>query len=389
MASRLALSPVHYFSFKFRVLHLQSLYLVSTRSLSSSSSSSFSFHSCLHFAVRALPPSRRLHVPSTFGPHLCGLRVSRQFVAASFSSDGVHETYEEEEPQEARGSKKHDLSSGFLPSQPNQRQIDERTSREISLNWEEEEEEEGADGEELNWLGEGERRQHSNLAEERRKFISSKLSKDLGEQRRSVYPSSSPSIPGRFSKYSRKGQQENAVTNDNVADSSPFSKRSSPSFPSKAVRAKLTSSVRVPESVKVETAQNSDVHDAMDFVPDVIKPDLPYIYSYSETPKVAPIGFREPLFSPFGPKTMARPWTGRPPQGKSKKKLPDFDSFKPPPPGKKGVKHVQLPGPFPQGEGPKLGRSREEILGEPLSKGEIKELVERAQKESRQLNLGA
>ena len=380
MASRLALSPAHYLSFKFRVLHYQSLCLLSTRSLSSSSSSSPS--SCLHFAIRALPPSRRLHFLSTFGTHLCRLRVSRQFVAASLSSDGVRETSEEEGQQEAGSSVKHDLSSGFLPTQPNQRQIDRRTSREISSNWEEEEE----DGEELNWPGKGET---SNLAEERRKFISSKLSKDLGERPRSVYPPSSPSIPGRFSKYSRPSQQESAFATDDVADSSPFSKRSSPSFPSKAVRAKSTSNVRVPESVKEETTQSSDVHDAMDFVPDVIKPDLPYIYSYTETPKVAPIGFREPMYSPFGPETMARPWTGRPPQGKSKKKLPDFDSFKPPPPGKKGVKHVQPPGPFPPGEGPKLGRSREEILGEPLSKAEIKELVERAQKESRQLNLGA
>lgn len=125
-----------------------------------------------------------------------------------------------------------------------------------------------------------------------------------------------------------------------------------------------------------------------DFIPPVIKPEQPYIYSYSETPKVPPLGFREPVYSPFGPEGVNRPWTGRPPLAKSKKKPREFDSFNPPPVGKKGVKPVQQPGPFPEGEGPKLGRSREEIMGAPLIDAEVKELVMRAQKEDRQLNLG-
>lgn len=125
-----------------------------------------------------------------------------------------------------------------------------------------------------------------------------------------------------------------------------------------------------------------------DFIPPVIKPEEPYMYSYTETPKVAPLGFREPVYSPFGPEGVNRPWTGRPPLAKSKKKPREFDSFNPPPVGKKGVKPVQQPGPFPEGEGPKLGRSREEIMGAPLTDAEVKELVMRAQKEDRQLNLG-
>lgn len=125
-----------------------------------------------------------------------------------------------------------------------------------------------------------------------------------------------------------------------------------------------------------------------DFIPAVIKPEEPYIYSYTETPKVAPLGFREPVYSPFGPEGVNRPWTGRPPLAKSKKKPKEFDSFNPPPPGKKGVKPVNQPGPFLEGDGPKLGRSREEILGAPLLPAEVRELVMRSQKEVRQLNLG-
>lgn len=136
----------------------------------------------------------------------------------------------------------------------------------------------------------------------------------------------------------------------------------------------------------LQEIESSD--DLADFVPAVIKPEQPYIFSYTETPKIAPVGFREPVYSPFGPEGVDRPWTGRPPLAKSKKKPREFDSFNPPPVGKKGVKPVQRPGPFPEGESPKLGRSREEIMGAPLTDAEVKELIMRAQKENRQLNLG-
>ncbi|TXG68501.1 hypothetical protein EZV62_003436 [Acer yangbiense] len=72
---------------------------------------------------------------------------------------------------------------------------------------------------------------------------------------------------------------------------------------------------------------------------------------------------------------MPQPWTGKQPLKKSKKKIPLFDSFDPPPPGKKGVKYVELPGPYPFGKYPKEAHSREEILGEPLKKWEISMLV--------------
>ncbi|KAF2555523.1 hypothetical protein F2Q68_00014020 [Brassica cretica] len=63
-------------------------------------------------------------------------------------------------------------------------------------------------------------------------------------------------------------------------------------------------------------------------------------FSYSETPKAKPVGIREPAFMPFAPPTMPRPWTGKAPLKKAKKKVPLFDSFDPPPEGKAGKKKL-------------------------------------------------
>lgn len=119
--------------------------------------------------------------------------------------------------------------------------------------------------------------------------------------------------------------------------------------------------------------------------------DLPFElqYSYSETPNERIIGFRRGShFSPFGPATRGRPWTGSAPFNPSKKKLPEFDSFKPPPKGKKGIKPVQDPGPYSEGQGPQTAYSREEIIGKPLSKEEVVELVEKSASDKRQVHLG-
>ncbi|KAG8367365.1 hypothetical protein BUALT_Bualt16G0064500 [Buddleja alternifolia] len=114
-----------------------------------------------------------------------------------------------------------------------------------------------------------------------------------------------------------------------------------------------------------------------------------YQYSYTETPNnLKPLKLREPLVSPFGPPTMPKPWLGRKPLPSSKKNRPEFDSFQLPPPHKKGVKPVQAPGPFLPGSGPKYVRSREEVLGAPLTKDEILDLINASKKSSRQLNMG-
>ncbi|KAG2577215.1 CRS2-associated factor 2, mitochondrial-like [Panicum virgatum] len=94
--------------------------------------------------------------------------------------------------------------------------------------------------------------------------------------------------------------------------------------------------------------------------------DLPFDFrcSYSETnPAWRPIGFREPTrFSPFGPGRLDRPWDGI----------------------------AAARGGVGDGEGEGGERSREEVLGEPLSEEEVAELVERYRHSdcSRQINLG-
>ncbi|XWS17313.1 hypothetical protein CRYUN_Cryun33cG0056500 [Craigia yunnanensis] len=69
--------------------------------------------------------------------------------------------------------------------------------------------------------------------------------------------------------------------------------------------------------------------------------------------------------------------------------MKDFDSFVLPPPNKKGVKPIQKAGPYLRGTGPRyVHQSREEILGEPLTSEEVKELVSGCLKSERQLNMG-
>ncbi|KAL3825182.1 hypothetical protein ACJIZ3_021211 [Penstemon smallii] len=173
---------------------------------------------------------------------------------------------------------------------------------------------------------------------------------------------SNPSIPGKSSKYSKP----------------PPKTLTHPAFKPLIKPRKIEPLTKTPNFKIDENGVSYEV------------PEAPFLYqySYTETPKVKPLKLREPLVSPFGPETMTRPWTGRKPLPPSKKKLPEFDSFKLPPHGKKGVKPVQSPGPFLPGSGPKYTRTREEVLGEPLTKEEMEELIEGSKKSSRQLNMG-
>ncbi|CAK7337460.1 unnamed protein product [Dovyalis caffra] len=177
---------------------------------------------------------------------------------------------------------------------------------------------------------------------------------------------SSPSIPGKKSKYSK-----------------PL-KKTHPAFRPRITRVPLPQNNGKPlvdrkADIKVSEDGLSYVIDGAPFE---------FKYSYTETPKVKPLKLREAPYAPFGPTTMPRPWTGRAPLPPSKKKLKDFDSFVLPPPDKKGVKPVQSPGPFLPGSGPRYAKSREEILGEPLTQEEIEELVDGSLKAKRQLNMG-
>ncbi|KAK4754984.1 hypothetical protein SAY87_008741 [Trapa incisa] len=175
---------------------------------------------------------------------------------------------------------------------------------------------------------------------------------------------SSPSIPGRKSKYSV----------------------SHPAFKKISKTQRTVRKASDDQSPVDRAATVALTDDGVTYVIDGAP--FEFKYSYTETPKLKPLRLREPPYAPFGPTTMARPWTGRAPLPPSKKKLKEFDSFKLPPPGKKGVKPVQAPGPYVAGTGPKYVMSREEILGEPLSKEEVRDLVKGCMKSQRQLNMG-
>ncbi|XP_010526447.1 PREDICTED: CRS2-associated factor 1, chloroplastic [Tarenaya hassleriana] len=172
---------------------------------------------------------------------------------------------------------------------------------------------------------------------------------------------SSPSIPGRRSKYSKP---------DPGPDPKPKNKPRVPDSPPQ---------LETKPKVKLSDDGLTYVIDGAPFE---------FKYSYTETPKVKPVKLREPPYAPFGPTTMGRPWTGRAPLPPSQKKPREFDSFQLPPAGKKGVKPVQKPGPFMPGSGPRYVYTREEILGEPLTKEEVKEMVLSCLKTRRQLNMG-
>ncbi|XAR67038.1 hypothetical protein NMG60_11013451 [Bertholletia excelsa] len=176
---------------------------------------------------------------------------------------------------------------------------------------------------------------------------------------------SRPSIPGKASKYSKSPERN--------------PRRSHPAF------RRFTKVVNIPSEIEEAETGLKVSDDGVSYV--LADAPFEFQYSYTETPKVKPLKLREPPIAPFGPSTMPRPWTGRKPLEPSKKKL-EFDSFKLPPPHKKGVKPVQAPGPFLPGSGPRYVQSREEILGESLTKEEIEELVKSCMKSKRQLNMG-
>lgn len=179
---------------------------------------------------------------------------------------------------------------------------------------------------------------------------------------------SAPSIRGRKSKYSK-----------------PESPDSHPAFRGKSRIAEQTQ----PKTDEIPIDRNANIKISEDGLSYVIDgAPFEFKYSYTETPRIKPVKLREEPFSPFGPTTTARPWTGRAPLPPSKKKLREFDSFKLPPPDKKGVKPVQSPGPFLPGSGPRYVYTREEILGEPLTREEVKALIDGCLKSKRQLNIG-
>ncbi|KAL9271677.1 CRS2-associated factor 2, chloroplastic-like protein [Drosera capensis] len=111
-------------------------------------------------------------------------------------------------------------------------------------------------------------------------------------------------------------------------------------------------------------------------------------FSYSETPKAKPLSLREPAFLPFAPPSMPRPWTGKAPLKKGKKErrtkirlLGEAEVAE----GGMRLEVVRVDGLMGRrGD----GRSREEVLGEELTREEIEVFVKGAAGTNRQVNLG-
>ncbi|CAJ1932250.1 unnamed protein product [Sphenostylis stenocarpa] len=166
---------------------------------------------------------------------------------------------------------------------------------------------------------------------------------------------SQPSIPGKKSKYSKPPPKPKPLL-----DSHPVVSR--------AARLEFRPG---PENVKIGEDGVSYVVDGAPFE---------FKFSYTETPKAIPVKLREPPFVPFGPATLPRPWTGRNPVPPSKTTVTEFHLLAPPLADEEGVETVRLAGP--------VWESREEVLGEPLTKDEIIRLVKSTEKSLRELHIG-
>ncbi|KAL3636360.1 hypothetical protein CASFOL_020907 [Castilleja foliolosa] len=117
-----------------------------------------------------------------------------------------------------------------------------------------------------------------------------------------------------------------------------------------------------------------------------------FMYSYSETPKAQPLAMREPAFLPFAPPTMPRPWTGKAPMKKSKRNIKLFkplggdDESDEEDDVSVADKRYEMLRAYELGN--YKVRPRAEVLGEPLAKWEIKEMIKPYLSSNRQVNLG-
>jgi hypothetical protein len=129
-------------------------------------------------------------------------------------------------------------------------------------------------------------------------------------------------------------------------------------------------------------------------------PDAPFDFqfSYSEAPRARPLAIREPAFLPFAPPTMPRPWTGKAPLLTKEEKARRRSVRLHTPLGQEPPQTVSPHGIMMEVRGrrqmdlarvsPGDGRSREEVLGEPLTRAEVRALVKPHISHNRQLNIG-
>ncbi|XP_043708860.1 CRS2-associated factor 2, chloroplastic [Telopea speciosissima] len=200
-------------------------------------------------------------------------------------------------------------------------------------------------------------------------------------------PSLPPSPPIPVPRYSRTLKSQKSHRSKTLLPPPPQSEKPNPALKSVHHRTKYYKPVK--DGVIASEGDRSVVIGESGL--SYLLPGAPFEFqfSYSETPKDKPLAIREPAFLPFATPTMPRPWTGKAPLKRSKtKKIRLFDSFNPLPPGTKEVKHVEMPGPFPLKKLPKEGKTRKEIVGEPLTRAEVQMLVKPHLSHNRQVNLG-
>ncbi|RLM93903.1 CRS2-associated factor 2, chloroplastic [Panicum miliaceum] len=121
-------------------------------------------------------------------------------------------------------------------------------------------------------------------------------------------------------------------------------------------------------------------------------------FSYSEGPRAPPLAIREPAFLPFAPPTMPRPWTGKAPLLTKEEKARRRGVRLHTPLGQEPPQTVSPHGIMMEVRGrrqrdlarvsPGDGRTRDEVLGEPLTPAEVRALVKPHISHNRQLNIG-
>lgn len=103
------------------------------------------------------------------------------------------------------------------------------------------------------------------------------------------------------------------------------------------------------------------------------------------------MAIREPAFLPFAPPTMPRPWTGKAPMKNARRKerkIALVESMTPVAEEEGGVRRLDMVRPMEMGRFPAEVKPRASVIGKPLTRAEIYELLKPHIGSNRQVNLG-
>lgn len=103
------------------------------------------------------------------------------------------------------------------------------------------------------------------------------------------------------------------------------------------------------------------------------------------------MAIREPAFLPFAPPTMPRPWTGKAPmknERRKARKIALVESMNPVAEEEGRVKRLEMVRPLEMGRFPVEVKPRQKVIGKPLTRAEIYELLKPHIGSNRQVNLG-